>query len=129
MFWLLLVATLGFDAVAVYWLYEDAYRAAAFTLFESLTVSQISLICIWAMLGSQKLIWAPLVPFAVAAGVVAANGPLSIFRWTDAAAEKGVHVAALMALLWILKRTPWWRRASTQRPGRNGNSRSASYSS
>lgn len=111
LFWLLLAATVCVDVVAVYWLYADTYRAAADTLFEALSVSQISLFCIWAMLGSPRRIWAPLVPFAAAAAVVASIEPLNLFRWTDAAAEKGIHVAALMTLLWILKRTVWWNRS------------------
>jgi hypothetical protein len=110
MFWLLLAATIAIDAVAVYWLYADAYRAAADTLFDALVVSQISLFCIWAILGARGRIWAPLVPFAAAAVTVAAIEPLGLFRWTDAAAERGIHVAALLTLLWILKRTPWWQR-------------------
>ena len=110
LFWLLLAATVCVDVVAVYWLYADTYRAAADTLFEALSVSQISLFCIWAMLGSRRRIWAPLIPFAAAAVVVAAAGPLNRINFADAAAEKGLHVAGIMILLWILKRTPWWQR-------------------
>jgi len=110
LFWLLLAATLLVDAVAVYWLYSDTYRTAADTLLEALSVSQISLLCIWSILGSHRRVLVPLVPFAAAAVVVAAADPLNRLRFADAAAEKGFHVAGIMALLWILKRTPWWQR-------------------
>jgi hypothetical protein len=110
MFWLLLAATLGLDAAAVIWVAVDNDRATAATLYEALCVSQISLLCIWSILRVGGRMWAPLVPLAVAAFVVLAFGHFDALHWTDAAAEKGVHVAGLMTLLWILRRTPWWQR-------------------
>jgi hypothetical protein len=110
MFWLLLAATLSLDATAMIWVAVDNDRATAATLYEALCVSQISLLCVWSMLGADRRMWAPLIPIAAAALVVLAFGHFDALRWTDAAAEKGVHVAGLMALLWILRRTPWWQR-------------------
>lgn len=112
MFLMLMAATLCVDVVAVYWLCTDSYRAAAETLYEALSVSQISLLCIWSILGRYRKIWVPLVPFAAAAAVVAAAGPLGSLEYADAAAEKGFHIAGIMVLLWILKRTPWWYRGN-----------------
>lgn len=110
MFLLLLAATLGVDAVAVYWLYSSPHRAAANTLFEGLSASQISLLCAWATLGTNRRIWVPLTPFAAAMVVAAIVDSLGLVRLADTAAVYTCQILGLMAVLWILKGTKWWWR-------------------
>ena len=114
MFWLLLAATLSVDAVVVYWLMSNPYRAAAGTLFEALSYSQISLVCIWSLLGTARRAWVAFVPFAATFAVAAVVVLLGSNSLKHAVTVLGIHVTGLLVVLWIIKRTRWWHRGSVR---------------
>jgi hypothetical protein len=111
-FWLLLIATIAVDAVALSWAY--GYRPlesfASVSLFAALS-GQLSVVCIWSSLRSKSSLWSTIAPvMAVAASALCyvrleTNVPAIL-------AYFGLHAATLLAVLWFFRRTTFWRERS-----------------
>jgi hypothetical protein len=122
-FWLLLAATISVDAVAFTWA-EAAHVHAdhGFIAFEALLLSQISVVCIWSSLNSEKSIWTRLSPFLAVVLTSLIWGLFSEAHFVGKVGEgwtrrvivqlvnQGLHAALLLAMLWLLKRTALWKR-------------------
>lgn len=110
-FWLLLAATLAVDALAVSWVYMTTLEQAG-NLYFALVCSQISVVCIGSscssVRGPRRWMWPWVVSLAVAAvttwlapdrGNVSQSFLLYLSLWLP-------QVAILVAILWLLQRTP-----------------------
>src|SRR3954468_9417031 len=62
-FWLLLAATICVDAVAFSWAEAASGDSFGSVAFEALMLSQISVVCIWSGLRSEKSMWTRFSPF------------------------------------------------------------------
>jgi hypothetical protein len=113
--WLLLVATLCVDAIAIAWLFNDFSQPKTALLFMALAYAQTSVLCTWAILRPSKTRLRWIAPFA--AGFLAAiiitfaderQRYHQSFAWEQLlafASVMWVHVAGLLLLLWLLKPT------------------------
>jgi hypothetical protein len=120
-FWLLLAATICVDAVAFSWAdaEPDPY---GFLVFDALVLSQISVVCIWSGLRSEKSMWTRFSPLLAVVLATLVWGMFSETNWIGRVGEEwslrmglifvhqGLHAALLLAMLWLLKRTPLWKR-------------------
>jgi hypothetical protein len=117
-FWLLLAATLAVDALAFGWV-TASQSPGGEVLFDALSFSQISVACIWWMLGASRRYWSFIVPIAVATvAMFVESSQLGAYSIVDAMALFGSHIVAVTAALWVVSRMPWYRRrsGSTDRP-------------
>lgn len=119
-FWLLLAATICVDAVALSWVYPaPPYAVVA---IDAILVAQLSIACIWSAFHTTKSVWTritPILAVLLAASVIAACIPESVgFAVTFAIplAQFGLQTALLVAALWLLQRTAFWRRTGSARP-------------
>jgi hypothetical protein len=122
-FWLLLAATICVDAVAFSWA-EAEPDPYGFAAFDALMLSQISIVCIWSGLTSEKSMWTRFSPFLA---VVLATLVWGMFAKTPFIGKvgeewsvrvglvfvnQGLHAALLLAMLWLFKRSALWQRRS-----------------
>lgn len=119
-FWLLLAATIAIDAVVFSQIGEDAPAALAPMLvyfvvaFDALLVGQLCVVCIWATLGTQRVVWlpiliAPFVPTYFRTMLSGLGNHFSDSYWIYFPLY-GLATAALVMALWILRGTSFWRR-------------------
>jgi len=114
--WLLFAATVSID-VAVYAGFVSEPHAGLWmvtydALFDALMTGQLSVICIWSVLGATKTFWTRMAPWLA---VVLASLVIGLFGFPPLRVglpSYGLHVALLIAALWILERTAFWRRRS-----------------
>jgi hypothetical protein len=119
-FWLLLAATISVDAVLISLLASEPYSGPLYVVvaFHAMILSQLSVVCIWSALAAQKGPWTRLapIPAALLAAQVTAmfvDKPVTLTSsFANHLAYFGIHAASLLALLWLLQRTAFWRRRS-----------------
>ncbi len=125
-FWLLLAATICIDAVAfspARWsstvanVEVDDFHPA---ICDALIASQLGIVCIWAVLGTSRLLWSPVLSALLAAVIVASlceastDGFLSACRMFFSL--YGLETACLLTGLWFMRGLHYWR----QRTGGTG---------
>lgn len=113
LFWLLVAATAAVDAVALAWLIQAGSMSRAAELFDALVTGQLAVVCIWAVFAARRM-WSSLLAIGVA--VVTCTAIEVGAAWISARESFGSYAclaAAIVAGLWILKQTPFWRRLST----------------
>lgn len=121
-FWLLLAATISIDAVAFSWAASEPDYSYGFVTFDALMLSQISVVCIWSGLSVAKSIWTRISPFlavivaSLAWGMLGFEhfaGTIGLQEWMErtsaALVHQGLHAAPLLAMLWLFKRTAYWK--------------------
>ena len=116
--WLLLATTACVDAVVIFWVAAEPYPDPMYAAvaFHAVMIGQISVVCIWSAMSERILVrFAPV--FAVAlVGLLAAtliDTPVTLSESIpNNLAEFGLHAALLIAFLWLLQRTAFWRRRS-----------------
>jgi hypothetical protein len=123
-FWLLLAATISVDAVAFAWAEAGPPDNYGFIAFDALVLSQISVVCTWAGLRSEKSMWtrfSPLLAVVLASLVwgmfserhfIGKVGEGWSLRMGLVLVNQGLHAAILLAMLWLFKRTALWKRRS-----------------
>jgi hypothetical protein len=121
-FWILLAATVCVDAVAFSWAEAAPGGSYGFVAFEALVLSQISVVCIWSGLKSEKSMWTRFSPFLAVVLALLVWGMISERHFIGKAGEEwsvrmglllvnhGLHAALLLAMFWLLKRTAIWKR-------------------
>jgi hypothetical protein len=129
--WLLLAATLCVDYLALTWQADQRFPSSGYIVvaFHALILSQLSIVCIWSAISLKQTIWtriAPLIAAAAAAIVTVIFTRLSTqFPNSSAFASclgyYGLHAVLLMASIWLLQRTNFWRK-------RTGSTRAFQYS-
>jgi hypothetical protein len=118
-FWLLLAATICIDVAAFSGARSSstaAYVGGDFlgaVICDALLASQLSVVCVWAALGTNRLLWVPVVA-ALLAGVVTAvlfDSPSETFAssFHMYLSVYGLEAATLLAGLWIIRGTHYWR--------------------
>jgi hypothetical protein len=123
-FWLLLAATISVDAVAFSWAEAGPRDNYGFIAFEALVLSQISIVCIWSGLNSEKSMWTRFSPLLAVVLASLVWGMFSETHFVGKVGEgwsrrvsvelvnQGLHASLLLAMLWLLKRTALWIRRS-----------------
>ena len=110
LFWLLLAATIAVDAVAITWMVQAGPTSRAAFLYDALVTGQLAVICLWGAFAARRT-WSAWVVTLIAVGV---GGMLTArvaeLPPAEACGIHGIYVALLAATLWVLKRTPAWRR-------------------
>lgn len=112
-FWLLLAATISVDAVLLASTYAEEHRHID-SLFVALVFGQLSALCVWALFASRQQFMRAIVPFAfsIAAALWMGLARQAIQVVLAYSSLCLAHAAALIALLWALKRTKYGRRWS-----------------
>jgi hypothetical protein len=112
-FWLLVAATISVDAVAFFWA-EAEPDPYGFVVFDALMLSQISAICIWSGLRSEKSMWTRVSPLLAVVYATLIWGLISETNWIGKVGEEwsvrmslafvnhGLHAALLLSMLWLL---------------------------
>jgi hypothetical protein len=126
-FWLLLAATISIDAVAfshfgsnssAQLLGADFYRIV---ICDALLASQISIVCIWAALGTDKILWLPVLCAVFTATLVSAlfTDPSDTFVSACRLylSLYGFEAALLLAALWLFRGSRYWRRRAASPMG------------
>jgi hypothetical protein len=114
-FWLLLSATLAVDVVILVLVAEEQNPTAGylFVTFLALILSQLSIICIWSAFSTAPNTWTRIAPvFAVVTTALMA-GQFTRFpesNFTTYLGEFALRAVAVLAALWFLQRTNYWRR-------------------
>jgi hypothetical protein len=124
-FWLLLTATLSVDAIAFSWAAIEPDYSYGSVAFHALMLGQISVVCIGSGLSSANPALSRLVPFLSVLVASLAWGMFSFEHFNDqsgfeewlervssALVYHGVHAALLLAMLWLFKRTTFWKQRS-----------------
>jgi hypothetical protein len=112
--WLLIAANVCIDVVLLGWAREvDVHNTSLIVYFAMLT-AQLSAVCIWSGLRPMQNWWTRLAPlFAVVAVSVAFA--LAAADVADFFPYFGIHALALLALLWVFRRTRFaWRWAGIE---------------
>jgi hypothetical protein len=112
-FWLLLAATIGVDAVAM----SSSSLNTSYLIVSALVLSQLSVVCIWLALTAPRTVVLRVTPFfaVLFAAVLSAEFSAGLepfgeyFQFT--LTYYGFHAALLMAALWLLQRTAFWQRS------------------
>lgn len=119
-FWLLLAATLCVDAVVFSRIASEAFPGQTYlvVVLSALVLSQLSVVCIWAALRSNKNLWIRLIPYVtalVAAALTAMfiDNPVKFgAAFQTMLTYYGFHTVLIIIALWLLQRTAFWRRRS-----------------
>jgi hypothetical protein len=119
-FWLLLAATLSVDAVVLTWASDERYTTPSYlnVAVHALILGQLSVVCIWSALYSAPNIWtqiAPLFAVVLAALLEGLHTRLpghfrDVTTFTTCLGYLGLHAVLLVAALWLVQRTSFWRR-------------------
>jgi hypothetical protein len=117
-FWLLLIATICVDVVTFVGMRTELYSALFYTSLASsaLILGQLSVACIWSALNCAPIVWklgVPVCAVVCAAWVNAtfSNDPVQFqSTFVSFLAYSAFHAALLIAALWLLQRTAFWRR-------------------
>lgn len=119
-FWLLVAATLSVDAVVLNWAGDEQFTAPGYlsVAVHALILGQLSVVCVWSALYSTPNTWTQIAPlFAVVLGALVDglymrlpehNRDMTTF--TTSLGFFGLYAMLLMAALWLLQRTNFWRR-------------------
>jgi hypothetical protein len=119
-FWLLLAATICVDAVVFVSVLSEPFPAPPYTIlaFSALILSQLSIACIWSALRASTVVWKLAMPVTavVCAALAAAtfsNDPVPFkSKFISYIPFCAFHAALLVAALWLLRRTAFWRRST-----------------
>jgi hypothetical protein len=126
-FWLLIAATISIDAVA--FTHTSSSSSATFAegniyrtiVCDALLAGQVSVVCIWAVLGTNKLLWMPALSAVVAAAFVAAVFQDSSESFLSTCrlylSLYGFEAALLLTGLWLFRGSPYWRRRTESSSG------------
>jgi hypothetical protein len=123
--WLLLAASIAVDAVVLSWIASETYPGPLYLVvtFHALVLGQVSLVCIWSAVGDFIGPWrrsAPVPAVFLAAAITATliDKPVTFSdSFANHLAYFGMHAALLVAALWLIQRTNYWRqRSGTSRP-------------
>lgn len=115
-FWLLLAATISVDAVVFSWVASEPFPAPLYAklAFNALIVSQLSVVCIWSAVNSNKILLVPALVAAVAAAFFSAvfsDDPVNFLdEFKLNLSVCGLQAALLLAALWFFRGTNYWRR-------------------
>ncbi|HEY2894348.1 MAG TPA: hypothetical protein VGJ16_09050, partial [Pirellulales bacterium] len=121
-FWLLLAATICVDAVAFAWAEAEVGVYFGSLAFEALMLCQISVVCIWTGLTSERSKWVRVSPLLAVVVASLVWGMFSESHFVGKVGEgrsqricvelvnQGLPAALLLAMLWPLKRTAFWKR-------------------
>jgi len=113
---LLLAATLSVDVAAYAGFVSEPHARVGMvtyvTLFDALIAGQLSVICIWSLLGGSKTFWARLLPWLAALLASLVIGAFGFPPLRFGLPYYGLHVALLVTAWWLLERTAFWRRRS-----------------
>ena len=107
--WLLLAATAAVDAVAIQWLRESGTMSQAVFLYDAMVTAQLSIVCIWCVLGTDRTWAAWIAAIAAVSGVSIVNARILELSLAEAAGIYGSYFVLLGVVLWALKRTRFWR--------------------
>jgi hypothetical protein len=124
-FWLLLAATVAVDAVVFLRVggivpgTQVSVVIYARIAFDAILVSQLSLVCIWAVLNSDKLLWGPVLVAILGASFIGAVFGQMADRFVDAFrlyfSVYAVEASMLFVALWGIRGTRFWRRRTGSR--------------
>lgn len=115
-FWILLAATLVVDVIVISRVASETFPAPLYLkmAYDALIVSQMSVVCIWAVLSSKKIRWIPALLAPVVAALVAttfSNDPVNFAdEFKLYLSIYGLAAAMLVVLLWMFRGTRYWRR-------------------
>ncbi len=110
LFWLLLAATISVDAVVISWMLEAGPTSRASFLYDALVTGQLAVVCLWGAFAARR-IWSAWIVTLLAVGVAGMlTARVAELSFAEACGIHGIFVALLGATLWVLKRTPAWRR-------------------
>jgi hypothetical protein len=127
-FWLLVAATVSLDAIAASLLASQEATTFIYAplALHALILAQLGVVCIWSETQLAASFWSRAAPLiaTVAAALISAlidasTDPRESIRSNFA--MHGLYAALLIALLWLLQRTAFWRR-------RTGMARELQYS-
>jgi hypothetical protein len=117
LFWLLVAATAAVDVVAIAWLVEGGPSSQAVFLYDGLVTGQLSVVCIWSVLGSKHM-WTAWAAALMALGAaVALNVRVVELSLAEACGIYGTFVALLVLSLWTLEHLKFWRQIAGSVPG------------
>lgn len=111
--WLLLAATLCVDTVMLTRARSVEISLYNALVFFALIMGQLSLVCIWSALRETVSWWsriAPVIAAVLSAAAMALVG--SDFTVVEYLSFFGLYAAALLALLWVFRRSKYWQRRS-----------------
>ena len=115
-FWLLLATTLVVDIAVISRVASETFPAPFYLQMadDALIASQLSVICIWAVLSSNKIRWVPALLAPVVAALVATTFSDDPVNFADefklCLSICGLVAAMLVVMLWIFRGTNYWRR-------------------
>ena len=115
-FGILLTATLVVDIAVISRVASETFPAPFYLkmAYDALIVSQLSVVCIWAVLSSKKIRWVPALVAPVVAALVAttfSDDPVnSAEEFKQYLSIYGLAAAILVVILWIFRGTNYWRR-------------------
>jgi hypothetical protein len=109
-FWLLVVATLAVNAVAVRWLSLVGELSIAAYFYEALISGQLAIVCLWSMFSARRALWGWIGAVAAVLAAALTTVYATQLSFVEACGVYGGYVTALAAALWVLKRTAFWRR-------------------
>jgi hypothetical protein len=111
-FWLLLAATISVDAVVFSLAAGEQYATLGYlgVALHALILGQLGIVCIWSALNPRPNVGTQIAPWfaAVLASLVEGYGDMTTF--TVCIGTFGLYALLLMAALWLLQRTGFWRR-------------------
>jgi hypothetical protein len=119
-FWLLLAATICIDVVA----FSNTHSASASEylgpelvrtiICDALLSSQVSIVCIWAVLSTNRMLWLPAIAAALAATVTASLFDDATGSFATGCRlylnQYGFEAALLLIFLWLFRGSRFWRR-------------------
>jgi hypothetical protein len=108
--WLLAAATICADVVALAATLETPSNVDLQICLFALLLGQLSVVCIWAVMRAAPNLWTRLLPPVAVLAVPAATATVVDENLLAFVGFCGLHAAFVMAALWILRRTPYWRR-------------------
>lgn len=118
-FWLLLAATIGVDAVAIAWLFASNYSewwpTYRVNVVSALTLGQLSVISIWMVFRRQHDAWSLILPVGALIAASWIRGKLRLFggfTMADYAFRSALQMLGSVVVLWLVVRTPLWRKLS-----------------
>ncbi|MEX2318161.1 MAG: hypothetical protein WD669_13465 [Pirellulales bacterium] len=113
----LFAATLAVDAVASYWFAHDMFQALSLSLFIALALSQVSVVCVWAVFTGGWAWLRATAPFVFAfAAAVAPTIARGKWPWNQTddfllnfTAQLVLDAAVVLVALWVVRQFLWQR--------------------
>src|SRR4029079_7836953 len=86
---------------------------------DALLATQVSVVCIWAVLGTNRVLWVPVLIAVFVAGLAGAvcqdSSETFISRWHLYVSLYGLEAALLVFALWVFRDLYWRRHVETRR--------------